>query len=553
MRNKIISILLILSLLNTNLFAILDEGNSTKGGKWTDPTTGMKYYSFGKKHYSFKKRVNTFTPWMKIRPPSIKAGCGGISLDGGFASFINLEEIGKQLEEAMSSIGMGVIVVLIQTLPSIGKAFEDIQKMVKKFQELLQNACQMTVTALSSMPQVANAQKEMQDGVDNFLGNNWIAKQAKGATEAMENFEKSIDCGGSADSNCLQNQAMKKIKGLCANIVKGYSYNELGSKSLNALPSMGNQDPGKFTKSPIKDLLEGKFNNKSIPGFNDSAINMLKLKMAIFGVLAAPYDASISNKLKDGEDTIDLKEASKAFAEGSSNSSGLVLKHYSPMNSAEDVAKFFTYEEIDKDNTTILKVPTHFDVVSLTTCSSSTAEGGCQGSKNYLAYYEAWQEGINDETDYVELEWKGIHKNTRENILHYIDPTKYNKPSDNVGLFVPGIDTYLDIVKESYVRLNKNTETIDQYIDFLTARNVKSALYMLQEEIKAAAYEIDFHTMDDPNISSKQAFLENAKAVLKVIEETIKNLPTHYLDADTVILFNELDKANKAKRTNVAQ
>lgn len=553
MKNKIISIFLILTLVSTDVFAFLDEGNSTKGGKWTDPMTGMKYYSFGKKHYSFKKRVNSFTPYFKYRSPSVKAGCGGVSLDAGFASFINLEEIGRQLEEAMSSIGMGVIVVLIQTLPSIGKAFEDIQKMVKKFQELLQNACQMTVTALSSIPEVADAKKEAQDGVDNFLGNNWLAEQAKGATKAMENFEKSINCEGNESSECLQNQLMKRTKGPGSELVKNYSYSELGSKSLNSLGANGNQEPGKFTRSSFKDLLNGKFNNKAIQGFDDGALIMFKIKAAMFGILASPYDASLANKIKEGEDSIDIKEAARAFAENSTGTSGLILKHYQQINTVEEIVKFFSYEDINKDNTLKLKIPTYFDVISLTTCSSSTAEGGCQGTKNFLTYYEAWQNINEHSNEYIELEWKGIHKETRENILHYIDPKRYNKPSGNVGLFIPGIDEYLNILKDAYVRLNKDTTLIEQYIDFLTARNVKNALYMLQEEIKEAMNEIEFNTKNDLNIASKQAYLQNANVVLKAIEKTINEIPNHYVDPNSVILFNELDKANKAKRTNVAQ
>jgi len=177
MKNRIISLSLVATLsLNTTLSALplTGTGYDVGGGfttttngasEWKDPLTGMNYYNFGSKHFKFNSATKRYVAWAKVRPPSVNAGCGGVSLDGGFAAFLDLEEIGKQLETAISSVGMGVIVALLQTMPSLAKAFEDVQKLVRKIQQLLQNSCQMTSQYLSNNQTLKDAKDGMESTV----------------------------------------------------------------------------------------------------------------------------------------------------------------------------------------------------------------------------------------------------------------------------------------------------------------------------------------------------------------------------------------------------
>ena len=110
MKNRIITLSLVTSLLVSSINAeslLLEQTGSTSSSSWKDPASGITYQNFGSVNFKFKKNVTSFAPWAKFRAPSIKAGCGGVSLDAGFAAFLDLEAIGKQLEQATASVGMG--------------------------------------------------------------------------------------------------------------------------------------------------------------------------------------------------------------------------------------------------------------------------------------------------------------------------------------------------------------------------------------------------------------------------------------------------------------
>lgn len=112
---------------------------------WVDGGGGRYMYG-GNISYRFK-RDTSFKPIFEIEPPGLKAGCGGISVSGGFIHLLGLDEIKTQLQSAGQGAMMGVVVGLVYSLPGIGDAFSKVHMFIRSLQQLLSNSCQMTAQA----------------------------------------------------------------------------------------------------------------------------------------------------------------------------------------------------------------------------------------------------------------------------------------------------------------------------------------------------------------------------------------------------------------------
>lgn len=116
--------------------------NSTGAGAWTDPMSNKRYYTGGSVVFKFKD-PQYYPLWADARPPSIKVGCGGISLDSGFLQLLGLEDMGQQLSDASGQAAYGVMLSLISSTPILARVFETIRKWARAIQGLAQNACEM--------------------------------------------------------------------------------------------------------------------------------------------------------------------------------------------------------------------------------------------------------------------------------------------------------------------------------------------------------------------------------------------------------------------------
>jgi hypothetical protein len=114
--------------------------NRTSSGVATDSASSTTYYHGGGIEVRFK-RSGAFPPIVNIGGPSIKADCSSLSLDMGYASLINLQQLGKQLSQVGSSIVWGVMVGMVYTMPGISQAFKFINEWAGVIQDFLQNAC----------------------------------------------------------------------------------------------------------------------------------------------------------------------------------------------------------------------------------------------------------------------------------------------------------------------------------------------------------------------------------------------------------------------------
>ena len=116
--------------------------NETEANKWSDPTTGVSYYSGPNYEYRFKDSTASVAPWLQFQLPSARIGCNGFSIEGGFMALLGLDDIKLQLENAGPTFAWGVLTTIEISMPSVAAIFQKIQQWVRKIQSLLQNACQ---------------------------------------------------------------------------------------------------------------------------------------------------------------------------------------------------------------------------------------------------------------------------------------------------------------------------------------------------------------------------------------------------------------------------
>lgn len=535
MKTKIISFSLVCALFigQTNLTALEFDSSSTAGGSWTDSSSGMTYNSFGKKTYSFKKRTSQFTPWFKGRPPAIKAGCGGVSLDGGFAAFLNLEEIGKQLETAISSVGMGVIVVLVQTLPSIGKAFEDVQNLVRKVQSMLQNACQLTVSALSNNPSVKAAKEGMQSDVTDFLGNNFMAEKMKGAVTELDNIERALTCGDS-ESNCQANSKSQRLAAAIddpnKHVNKCLTGDAILCEKINN--AVGNEVGIK--RADLKQIFENKFGDASL-GLEDIDLSMMKLKYAIFGVLAVDEQNGPSSVVDADGNFVNYLADTTVVTE-KNPPANLQLKWVKPVVKDSEVLDFLTG---GKDPSTSepfkLIIPENFRISTVKQCPISTKAGGCTSSLYYTIVIEKTSEASSNP---LEITWEGLYKNTYKTIMNQLKSTNA-EPSTRIGVFVPNGKQYLKTLSRVYSENSKLD--VQYYADVLARTNVMFAVKYLLLEIKQDAMNYQMSNGNEETIKQYLKYIESTTAQIE------KNLKEDYPD-DVVYLdhlnnlFEDLNK-----------
>lgn len=91
--------------------------------------------------FRFSDTASTYKPFLDWEAPSIEADCNGLSYSLGFASLIDFEDIGANLGNVAGALTFGIIVAIINSLPTINQAFTQIKALVQYIQNLLRNAC----------------------------------------------------------------------------------------------------------------------------------------------------------------------------------------------------------------------------------------------------------------------------------------------------------------------------------------------------------------------------------------------------------------------------
>jgi hypothetical protein len=104
----------------------LKEGTLISGG-------GYEY------RYAFSGNMK---PLFAAKAPSVKIGCGSISLDGGFLAYLGLDDIETQFTDASAAFAFGFMSALELTMPEVAAVIHKLQQWARMLQQLLANACQ---------------------------------------------------------------------------------------------------------------------------------------------------------------------------------------------------------------------------------------------------------------------------------------------------------------------------------------------------------------------------------------------------------------------------
>lgn len=542
--NKVIAVFLSVMMLISSVEAdpLLEKSQSTKAGKWKDANSGIVYHNFGSVSFKFGHTKQRFAPWAKFKAPSMNAGCGGISLNAGFAGFMGLDEIGKQLSTAISAVGMGVIVVLIQTLPSIGKAFENIQKLIRKIQSMLQNACQLTTTALSNLDAVKDAKRSMQSAVDEKAGVNWMNNTMGGAVDFMNDAEAALKCTGS-DTKCkfhknsiffktqqddkataaLKDRLLATPKFISTAIQSSLNDKSIGCKS-----------------DKIMTILDSKnFGGKSIT-LSAKAITNYKLVTAIFGLLVVDRkNTTLASNVIDETCEVNIKKMAAATDEAAPPPSYLV-ERIAPINSVTNIVNFLSGDNLTSSTeTNSLEFDPNYDYEVIVYCTKSKKDTGCEAGINTIQWIE--RNGGNDGMEYIS--WSGIYQATYASIMHELDRIN-PAPTTPISVFMPRGVEYLRIIKRY-----ANKSDWSAYADLLAKMNVRYAVKGLMQEAITIASEVN----TDANPNNMEIFANYVDFVRERTRLIESKIP---LDSKEVAYLNNLQKlftniktTSKEKRT----
>ncbi|PAF53836.1 hypothetical protein BKH42_03650 [Helicobacter sp. 13S00482-2] len=120
----------------------LGFSNITAPGEIRDG--GESTFFGGNIEFRFDNKMNMIKPWLDFEVPGIKAGCNGFSVNGGFASLMDLNDIAEQLGNASGAIVWGLVVGLINSMPTLEHTFSKIKEWIQNIQDMIRNACNFT-------------------------------------------------------------------------------------------------------------------------------------------------------------------------------------------------------------------------------------------------------------------------------------------------------------------------------------------------------------------------------------------------------------------------
>lgn len=111
-------------------------------GNFTEAAGGFEegFFSFGSGEYRFRNHFST-KPWLDFEGPRIDAGCNGLSFDLGFSNLLDFDDIGRDIGNAAGAVMYGILIALINSVPTINQIINQIKSIIQYIQNLLRNAC----------------------------------------------------------------------------------------------------------------------------------------------------------------------------------------------------------------------------------------------------------------------------------------------------------------------------------------------------------------------------------------------------------------------------
>lgn len=175
---------------------------STSAGSWSDPLGGGTYLNGG--DFTIKlKHSSSSAPLFQFKPPSVKTGCSGISISGGFLQYLGLDQLQDSLSDAGSSLMFGIIMGIEYTLPAIASVFDKIREWANALQALLQNGCAIGQSLTKGSPMA----KSFRDNALNTAVEGTFKEMDKFINKGkpyLDRLKKLSECTGTVgDINCI--------------------------------------------------------------------------------------------------------------------------------------------------------------------------------------------------------------------------------------------------------------------------------------------------------------------------------------------------------------
>jgi len=98
-------------------------------------------YAVGGNYFMKLNTHNLDKPLLSLTPPSITLGCNGLSIKGMFMSILGLDDLQALLSNSGATVAWGIMLGLIETLPSVSQTFAQIREFVRRLQALLSQGC----------------------------------------------------------------------------------------------------------------------------------------------------------------------------------------------------------------------------------------------------------------------------------------------------------------------------------------------------------------------------------------------------------------------------
>jgi len=162
------------------------------------------------------RTMNSFNPPMwSIKPPYIKAGCGGIDIFFGAFQFIDPQEFVDMLKNiGASAIGYAFKLGLEAVCPTCNQVLSDLANFANQLASIGQNSCQ-TGAMLASMllgDPVTSAQKSREDCVNQKRQEEGMSETE--ARKACSNFLENLAREGREFTQKLRNNSLDRLPNL---------------------------------------------------------------------------------------------------------------------------------------------------------------------------------------------------------------------------------------------------------------------------------------------------------------------------------------------------
>lgn len=290
---------------------------TTDFGTWDSPRTGNKYFYGGSYRFAFKGAGRT-QPLFQGEPPSMKVGCNGFSLRGGFIALLGISEIKQLLSSSGATLAWGIMMGLEYSMPGLAKVFNTLRQYAREIQQLLSNMCNLG----QMLGRNSGINAQINSLTNNLTGDlNGVFENLNKGLEGMhDNIVKGFDLCPEKDCMCKTGTSREQ----CLNQV-GMSSSTAVAKISNtnslSLTSMAIGATSKKLDKPTNTiyisklssfLTDGKIGTQTIVA-NSTELDNIKATVLLgrlfFGDMATPvstleYVMKLTNDSANGDSTI---------------------------------------------------------------------------------------------------------------------------------------------------------------------------------------------------------------------------------------------------------